>query len=256
MALTGCKVALYSNLTEQEANDMMAALLTAGIDTEKVAGEEGKWVLNVDEGRFAAAVERLGAAGLPRDDFASMGEVFKKEGLISSPLEERVRFIYALSQELAKTISEIDGVISARVHVVIPENNPFSDTITPSSAAVFVKHRQDSEVDAFIPQIKRLVVDSIEGLAYDKVTVVLVPSQELVGGQVAAPQMASALGLRLEAGSVGPFWAIVGALAGLALLGCGVAAWLFVRGRKAGPGASGGASGKSSGNAAGEGGNA
>ena len=102
-----------------------------------------------------------------------MGQLFKKEGLISSPMEERVRFIYALSQEISQTISNIDGVTSARVHIVLPENDPLSGNLIPSSASVFLKHAPDSVAPGKIAAIKELVVNSIEGLAYDKVSVAL-----------------------------------------------------------------------------------
>ena len=48
--------------------------------------------------------------------------------------------IYALSEELSRTVSEIDGVISARVHVVLPENDPLRRDLVPSSASVFIRH--------------------------------------------------------------------------------------------------------------------
>lgn len=113
---------------------------------------------------------------MPRERFARMGEVFRKEGLISSPLEERARYIWALSQELSATLAQIDGVIKARVHVVLPEKAGGGEPMLPSSAAVFIKHKQRFNLDDSIPQIKRLVSNSIPGLTSDKVTVVMLPS--------------------------------------------------------------------------------
>jgi type III secretion protein J len=49
-----------------------------------------------------------------------MGKVFKREGFVSSPLEERARLVHAMSQEIANTINNIDGVVTARVHLVVP----------------------------------------------------------------------------------------------------------------------------------------
>ena len=172
-----CKVDLYSELNQKEANEMLAILLERGIDCEKARGKEDLWTLRVEKKAIAAAVGSLKSQGYPRDQFADIGNIFEKEGLISSPLEERIRFIYALSQELSATISQIDGVLTSRVHIVLPENNPLSDNINPSSASVFIKYRQDSDVAAKIPQIKHLVVNSIEGLAYERVTMALFPGQ-------------------------------------------------------------------------------
>lgn len=163
---------LYSNLNEKEAVEMQAILLRQGIDCNKIAGKENLWELRVSKNHLAEAVEILKGFGYPKDEFADMGKMFKKEGLVSSPLEERIRYIYALSQEVGQTISKIDGIITARVHIVLPENDPLSEYFQPSSASVFVKHRQTLDIQFHIHQIKQLVVNSIEGLSYDKVSVV------------------------------------------------------------------------------------
>ena len=234
----GCKVELYGGLAEREANDMLAALLRRGIPAEKLPGLEGTFALHVEEGRFAEAVELLKMQGFPREPFASIGEVFKKEGLISSPLEERVRFVYALSQELSATLSEIDGVLSARVHVVLPDNALSTGKIVPSSAAVFIRHLAEAAVDRLTPQIKMLVTNSIEGLAYDKVSVVLFPIE--VPPELDRPTDLAEVGpLRLDPDSVGAFWVVVGGLGLLALAGLGgtgAMAYLWLRARRrAGP---------------------
>lgn len=176
VASCGGRVELFAGVTEIEANEALAALINGGIHAEKSPGKEGMVSLNVGQSEVAKAIAILNAEGLPQERYAKMGDVFRKEGLISSPLEERARYLWALSQELSATISQIDGVVKARVHVVLPERSSGGDPAMPSSAAVFIKHKPDYNLDDVIPQVKRLVSNSIPGLTADKVTVITVPS--------------------------------------------------------------------------------
>ena len=173
LLLSGCdkETTLHSGLEELQANLVMAALLDAGISCHKAPGEEGTWNVTVVESRFADAVNLLERKGLPRQIHQGIGEVFKKTGMISSPSEERIRFMDALAQDLAKTISGIDGVVDARVHIVLPENDPFARHVLPSSAAVAIRSRWDADVTDVIPSIKGLVKNSIEGLTAEKIMV-------------------------------------------------------------------------------------
>ena len=173
LLVAGCnkEAMLHSSLEERQANLVMAALLDAGIDCRKSPGEEGTWNVTIMESRFAEAVNLLERKGLPRQAHQGIGEVFKKTGMISSPSEERIRFMDALAQDLAKTISGIDGVVDARVHIVLPENDPFARHTLPSSAAVAIRSRWDVDITDVIPSIKGLVKNSIEGLAAEKIMV-------------------------------------------------------------------------------------
>lgn len=177
IALCGCgRQALYTGLKEKEANDMLTILITNNIPCEKVVGLEGTWNIVVDKDRFANAVTILNDVGYPRDSFTSMGEAFKKTGLVSSPLEERVRFIHSLSENLSETLSHISGVVTARVHIVLPDNDPYSEKFMPSSASVFISYMPHFNIDEYVRDIKQLVTNSIEGLSYDKVSVALFPA--------------------------------------------------------------------------------
>ena len=173
LLLTACdqQTTLHSNLPEQQANLVMATLLDSGIPCQKSPGDEGTWNVTVSEARFADAVNLLERRGLPRRDYQGLGEVFKKTGMISSPSEERIRFMDALAQDLSRTIAGIDGVIDARVHVVLPENDPFARNTLPSSAAVAVRSRWDADITEYVPAIKGLVKNAIEGLTADKIMV-------------------------------------------------------------------------------------
>jgi type III secretion protein J len=171
---------LYGKLTEQQANEMVAALRMAGVAAEKESREGGKsFAVTTNSGDFPRAVEVLNAGGYPKNAYDSMGQVFKKEGFVSSPLEERARYTHALSQEIANTLSSIDGVVQARVHVSVPEQDRLADKQAPATASVFIKHRPDMDMTGQVGQIKALVVNAIEGLPYDNVTVALFKADPL-----------------------------------------------------------------------------
>lgn len=175
LLVAGCEeeTTLYSGLEERQANGVMAALLENDISCHKLPGEEGTWNVMIGESKFAKAMDILEQRGLPRRQYMGVSETFKKTGMVSSPTEERIRFMDALAQDLSRTISQIEGVVDARVHVVLPQNDPFAKNTKPSSAAVSIRHRYDVELSDFLPQIKSLVKNSIEGLDYEKISVTL-----------------------------------------------------------------------------------
>ncbi|MGF1548157.1 MAG: type III secretion system inner membrane ring lipoprotein SctJ [Thiotrichales bacterium] len=224
--LAGCKTALYANLNEQEANEMMSHLMRNGIRTEKIGDKKsGLYALNVDQSQFANAVEILKNLGLPKERFVKVDDLFKKEGLISSPLEERVRYIYALSQDVQETLAKIDGVLTARVHVVLPQNDPFDTKVKPSAASVFIKYLPDSQLEDIKSEIKLIVEKSIEGLSYDKVSVIMLPANELVATDQSI-QWVNLWGVRLPQDSAGTFKRLVWGLTLLLLLCIGLIVYL------------------------------
>jgi type III secretion protein J len=219
LTLVACdkSIDLNSGLSDAEANEVVAALRGDGVAAEKHATKDGVTVA-VPEASLPRATAVLQARGLPRQRPMLLGEVFKKEGLISSPLEEKARYMYALSQEIEYTLSQIDGVIVARVHLVLPEKIAPGQPVLPSSAAVFIKYSHELEPDIIEPRVRQLVARSIPGLAgaKDKITVVMVE-----GHAEPAP-------LPPQADNGIPLPAALGALAALlALLGAGL--WLALK---------------------------
>jgi type III secretion protein J len=213
--LAGCRMDLHTKATEADANEMLGALLVAGVDARKMTPDGGKtWTINVEESHVVRAIDVLRVNGLPRLRHQSMGDLFKKEGLISSPTEERVRFIFGIQQELASTIGSIDGVMLARVHIVLPNNDPLVTQVRPSSASVFVKHRTSIDLLSLVPAIKNLVMHAVQGLSYDQVTVTLVAAEPEV-----RPKPATAS----EGGGAGLLAWLVPAMLLLVLLAAGVA---------------------------------
>jgi len=223
--LAGCgEQDLYAGLSQRQANEMTALLREAGIGADKEAREAGTFAVVAPRARFAEAIEVLKANGYPREGYDTLGQVFKKEGFVSSPLEERARLSHALSQEIANTIASIDGVVVARVHLSVPERDPLAEKQAPSSASVFIKHRPAVDLNARLGQIKALVVNALPGLPYDNVTVALFPAE-------AAPAHARETD---ALGGLGPLlWSLItlGALAA----GAGGGLWWWHRRRPNAP---------------------
>lgn len=236
--LGACKLDLYSGLSEREANEMLAVLQTNGVSAHKEYKAKDGVTLLVEESELARAIQILNENGYPRENRDSIGNVFKKSGIMSSPFEERVRFIYALAEEVSKTLSEIDGVLTARVHIVLPEDPGLGEKIKPSSAAVFIKHRIGVDLDFFTPQIRRLVANAIEGVEYENVSVVLVEAERpQVLNQQPRSTIAELLpGLGVRTSDQDYFWQLAGTLLAVitVLLFSNIAtAYGFVRARGA-----------------------
>lgn len=171
------QVDLMSAATEDEANEVVSVLLESDIKVRKIPGKDGMVGVRVNGEQVGRALQLLRENGLPREPYVGMGQLFKKEGLISSPLEERARYIYALTQELSSTLSRIDGVLRARVHVVLPERGTSGEPPTSSTAAVFIKYKEGYDLERIQPQVRRLVSNSIPGLTPEHVSIVLIASE-------------------------------------------------------------------------------
>lgn len=221
LALAACKKELYGQLSEQDCNVMVATLIEYGVDAQKSSPDGGKtWSVAVDDAQIVRAMQVLRARGIPENKYDNLGALFKKDGLVSTPTEERVRFIYGLSQELSDTLSKIDGVVVARVQIVLPDNDPLAQTVRPSSAAVFIKYRPDASLDRLVPAIKNLVVHSIEGLTYDQVSVTAIAADPL------------AIALTPRANAANDLLIYAGGALGMVLL-LGAAAFALMRARGA-----------------------
>lgn len=177
--LTGCKTEIYQGLTEPQVNAMVALLLKNGIDGEKIADKKG-YTLSVKDDQVAVALDLLRENSLPSPQYETMGEVFAAKGMISSATEEQARLTYALGQELSATLSQIDGVLTARVHVVLAHEDLATGRTTPASAAVFIRYNPTSQAPGLVADIQRLAANAVPGLDAKNVSVMLVPVRDNV----------------------------------------------------------------------------
>jgi type III secretion protein J len=179
LMLSGCKVDLYSGLSQEDVNQMMVVLTNADIDSDKSVAKDGSLSLAVDKRDFVRSVELLRQHGYPRKTYQSVNDIFPSGQLVTSPTQERVKINYLKEQSLEKMLSDIDGVISARVSVALSSSDPGEETV-PASASVFIKYSSDVNMEGFVTQIKSLVHNSVPELNYDAISVVLQPAQNLL----------------------------------------------------------------------------
>ncbi len=166
LLLAGCaRTALYSELDEQQANELMAALLGAGIDADKhQSATQAGWEVSVGHGDIPRAMQVLAANRLPQARRISMCETFKKEGFASSSIEEKARYQCSQQSEIAETLSGIPGVAQARVHIAMADRDALGNETSDSSASVTIFERPGFSVRDRETDIKVMVKDSIEGL--------------------------------------------------------------------------------------------
>jgi type III secretion protein J len=215
LLLTACSQQLFGALDESSANQVVSALRAEGLAADKSKAGDELWKVTVPDDEFARAVQVLKRRNLPPQQFDGLGKVFKKESLVSTPTEERARLIHAMSQELERSLSELDGVIVARVHPVIPPHDPLNPKKVASSASVLIKHRAGAAVATSESMVRALVASGVEGLSYEDVRVLMVVADT-------PPTLEKPVSAR----AIPPaFWGILGVLLALLLIAYFVLNW-------------------------------
>lgn len=172
LILLGCKVDLYSELSEAEANHMLALLLLRNIDATKETTKGGGVTIKVNKTQFVNAVELLRQDGLPHKKVATMEDLFPSGQLVTSPVQEHAKILYLKEQQLEKMLQAMDGVIIAQVSI----GEGLSQTPrTPSkpSASVFVKYSPERNLLNREMAIKSLIHNSVPNLPIESISVVL-----------------------------------------------------------------------------------
>ena len=130
--------------------------------------------LEVPENDFQAARIFLASQGIPRAAAeGGMGSLADGSSMTTSQFMEQVKYNNAIEIELARTISEISTIETARVHLAAPKQSVFVRDRQPAKASVIVKPYRGRVVDpAQVLSIVHLVSASVPYLATQDVTVV------------------------------------------------------------------------------------
>ena len=162
---------LYGSLEGMDASQVMQTLGAADI-SYTVEPSSGALLVKADD--LARARMRLAAAGVaPSDNNIGFEILDKEQGLGTSQFMEATRYRRGLEGELARTVSSLNNVKGARVHLAIPKSSVFVRDERKPSASVLVelysgRGLEPSQVMAII----NLVATSVPELDKSQVTVV------------------------------------------------------------------------------------
>lgn len=159
---------LYGNLGQQDAAQIAQALDTNGIPYKL----EGSGTIVVPADRVHDARLKLAGQGLPEGD-GGFSVMSKDPGFGVSQFMESARYQHALETELARTITNLQAIEGARVHLALPRQSAFVRDRRKPSASVFLQMKPGRRLESEqVTAIVNLVASSIPELEAQQVTVV------------------------------------------------------------------------------------
>lgn len=160
---------LYAELDYQEAAEVSRRLREIQI-RHRLTADASAILVPEDEVRDLQL--QLAGEGYPRTGRVGY-EIFDRSQLAMTDFLQKVNLKRALQDELAETLERIQGVRSARVHLVIPEPSLFSDEQHPVTAAVTLALARNVRLERRrIEAVAYLVAASVEGLHTENVVIV------------------------------------------------------------------------------------
>ena len=159
---------LFANLTSEDAGDIVKKLKEQKVPYE--ISDDGKAVLVPSDKVYELRLS-LASDGLPQGGGVGF-EIFDRKNFGMTEFVQKLNYQRALQGELSRTISQIAGVESARVHLALPEKSLFKESEKPATASVVLKMRSNGGLrEGQVNGVVHLVASSIEGMDPENVTV-------------------------------------------------------------------------------------
>ncbi|TSC32152.1 flagellar M-ring protein FliF [Corallococcus sp. Z5C101001] len=220
-----CRERIQHGLDERQANELQTVLVERGLDARKVPepGKKPTWAIEVADAQSSDAVRILAELGLPRAAVETGCDVFGGSGLVRSPLEEQVCRVRGMERELEKTLQTVDGVLLARVHLVVPPPPRPGQAPMPSKASAMLRAVPGGaeRVRKSADTLRELIAGGVEGLSPEAVSLRV----DEVTTRVAAPSP--------QGGAVPFRMRVLLALLGVLVTGLsGALVWVMLRWRQ------------------------
>lgn len=160
---------LFSNLSEEDASKVVEHLTSQKIQYNL---KDNGHTIEVQEDKLYETRLQLAGKGIPSSGIVGY-EIFDKTTMGMSEFMQKLNFKRAIEGELARTISQQEGVTGARVQIVVPQRSLFRNEEKEASASVVLKLKNGYELQKeSINAIINLVASSVEGLSRNKVTLI------------------------------------------------------------------------------------
>lgn len=168
---TGSLREVYPGMSDSDRQASFTALQGADFP---VTINENSGQLMVGVEHYHQARMLLAAAGLPQDAGSNAMDSFSDDSaLTTSQFMEQAKYTVAIENELAKSISQISTIQSARVHLAAPRQSAFVRNRVPAKASVVLKPYAGRAVSPNqVQAITHMVASSIPYLSAEDVVVV------------------------------------------------------------------------------------
>jgi len=159
---------LFTGLAPEDAALALDELAKRGVQAEL---ENGGTTIKVPESEVHRMRVELTAQGIPSKGIVGWG-IFDGQQYGMTEFMQNVNFKRALEGELTRTIESIQGIKSARVHLVLPKPSIFKAKDEPATASVVLNLGRGTVLgERRIAGIQSLVAGSVEGLEIPDVSV-------------------------------------------------------------------------------------
>jgi flagellar M-ring protein FliF len=160
---------LYTDLDYWETAEITNRLTALGIPYKLT---QDATAITVPDNQVRDLRLTLAGDGYPKSGTIGY-EIFDEAQLAMTDFLQNVNHKRALQGELEKTLSGIDDVRNARVHLVMPEQSLFSDDQDPTTASVTLTLASASQLrQRQVESIGFLVSASVEGLHFEDVVII------------------------------------------------------------------------------------
>lgn len=159
---------LFTNLSAEDAGEIVKKLKDSKTPYQVTSDGKG---LMVPADKVYELRLTLASEGLPQGGGVGF-EIFDRKNFGMTEFVQKLNYQRALQGELSRTISQINGVEQARIHLVIPEKSLFKENEKPATASIVLKMKSNRSLrDNEVQGVVHLVASSIEGMNPDNVTV-------------------------------------------------------------------------------------
>jgi flagellar M-ring protein FliF len=161
---------LYGNLSAKDMSQVTQSLDDAGIQYRL---ERGAGAIMVPADRVHQARMNLATQGLPHGSEVGFELLDKDQGFGSSSFLQKARYQRALEGELAQSISKLNVVESARVHLAIPKQSAFARKTAKPAVSVVLNLYPGRVLDEMqVAGIVNMVASSVPELDAENVTII------------------------------------------------------------------------------------
>jgi flagellar M-ring protein FliF len=160
---------LYSNLTQRDSGKIIEKLRDKKVPYKLSSGGN---IIRVPDERVAELRIELASEGLPEGGGVGF-EIFDKTSLASNNFTQRINYIRAKEGEIARSISSLEEITAAKVHITLPEDSVFVQDKKAAKASIIIKMKPGAYLSSsIVPAICHLTAQAVDGLEIRNIAVI------------------------------------------------------------------------------------